>query len=274
MQVAETAASSLRATLIDRRAVGPDAFILELELPGMPADLAPGKFAMLSPAVGGTQQIARPFSVYDRPAADRFTFLVQVLGDGTRELVALEPGAEVICTMPLGNGFEVAPAEQEVVIVAGGVGSAPFLKYVQDRLAANAAATTHMVLGARTADRLYDSEAFEALDFDLRLATDDGSRGFHGNVVQALASALDAGELSSSAQFLACGPAGLLHGFADFARQRMLRAWLSLETYMGCGFGVCNACPVPTNPDGPLGAWPYARTCKEGPVFSLDAIQF
>ncbi len=274
MQVAETAASSLRATLVSRRAVGPDAFILELELPGMPNDLAPGKFAMLSPAVGGTQQIARPFSVYDRPAANRFTFLIQVLGDGTRELVTLEPGAEVICTMPLGNGFEVALVEQEFVIVAGGVGSAPFLKYVQDRIAAKAAATTHMILGARTADRLYDSEAFEALDFDLRLATDDGSRGFHGNVVQALGAALDAGELSSSAHFLACGPAGLLHGFADFARQRLLRAWLSLETYMGCGFGVCNACPVPTNPDGPLGAWPFARTCKEGPVFSLDAIQF
>ena len=274
MQVAETAASSLRATLVARRAVGSDASILELEIPGMPVKLAPGKFAMLSPAEGGTQQIARPFSVYDRPSAERFTFLVQQLGHGTRDLIDMPVGAEVVCTMPLGNGFVVAPAQEDVVIVAGGVGSAPFLLYARERIAAGASANTHMILGARSKDRLYDSAAFEALDFGLRLATDDGTRGFHGNVVQALAAALDAGEINSSAHFLACGPAGLLHGFADFARSRSLRAWLSLETYMGCGYGVCNGCPVPTNPDGPLGAWPYARTCKEGPVFSLDAIQF
>lgn len=274
MQVAETAASSLRATLVDRRAVGPDASILELEISGMPAHLAPGKFAMLSPAQGGTQQIARPFSIYDRPSANRFTFLIQQLGQGTRDLIDMPVGAEVVCTMPLGNGFEVAPASEDVVIVAGGVGSAPFLLYARERIAAGASANTHMILGARSSDRLYDSAAFEALDFDLRLATDDGSRGFHGNVVQALAAALDVGEINSGAHFLACGPAGLLHGFADFARSRMLRAWLSLETYMGCGYGVCNGCPVPTNPDGPLGAWPYARTCKDGPVFSLDSIQF
>ncbi|PCJ51870.1 MAG: hypothetical protein COA70_13295, partial [Planctomycetota bacterium] len=80
--------------------------------------------------------------------------------------------------------------------------------------------------------------------------------------------------LPADALFLGCGPAGLLHGFADFARARNLDAVLSLETYMGCGFGVCNACPVATNPDGPLGFWPYTRTCIEGPVFPLSSIQF
>ena len=274
MQAVDIAASSLRATLVARRAVGPDAFLLELEVPGMPQNLAPGKFAMLSPAEGGTQQIARPFSIYDRLSASRFTFLIQQLGEGTRELIELTVGASIMCTMPLGNGFEVAPPAQDVVIVAGGVGSAPFLLYVRERIAMGAGAKTHMILGARSSARLYDAAAFEDMDFDLRFTTDDGSRGFHGNVVAALDVALKNQELSSQAHFLACGPAGLLHGFADFARNRNLRAWLSLETYMGCGFGVCNACPVPTNPNGSLGAWPYARTCKDGPVFSLDDIQF
>jgi hypothetical protein len=41
---------------------------------------------------------------------------------------------------------------------------------------------------------------------------------------------------------------------------------------MGCGVGICNGCPVPTRPDGPLGAWPNAKCCVEGPVFSVDAI--
>jgi|FLOH01.1.fsa_nt_gi dihydroorotate dehydrogenase electron transfer subunit len=274
MQVAQSAALSLRATLVNRRVVGPDAFVLELEVPDMPPRLAPGVFAMLSPAAGGSQQIARPFSIYDRPTAQRFTFLIQQLGLGTRELVELALGAEILCTMPLGNGFEVATASEDVVILAGGVGSAPFLQYVLERIAAGAGANTHMILGARSRERLYDVASFENLSFDLRVATDDGSRGFHGHVIAALAAALDAGELNSAARFLACGPSGLLHGFASFAREHKLRAWLSLETYMGCGFGVCNGCPVATQADGPLGAWPYARTCIDGPVFSLDAIQF
>ncbi|MDP6962642.1 MAG: dihydroorotate dehydrogenase electron transfer subunit, partial [Planctomycetota bacterium] len=77
---------------------------------------------------------------------------------------------------------------------------------------------------------------------------------------------------SSDAVFLACGPEGLLHAFADFARLRNLDAYLSLETYMGCGYGVCNACPVSTSREGKLSSWPYAKTCCEGPVFSLKDI--
>jgi hypothetical protein len=41
---------------------------------------------------------------------------------------------------------------------------------------------------------------------------------------------------------------------------------------MGCGVGICNGCVVPTRPDGPMGAWPNAKCCVEGPVFSIEAI--
>ena len=273
MPSSETTASSLKATLKERRAVGPDAFVLELQVPGLP-DLPPGQFAMLSPESGGSQQIARPFSIYDRPAADTVSFLIQVLGEGTREICDLPPGAELRCTIPLGNGFEVAPTEETVVFVAGGVGSAPFLLYARARAAMGAGASTHMILGARSAERLYDRQSFESIELQLMPATDDGSLGFHGHAVAALEHALDSGAVPADARFLACGPAPLLHGFADFARARSLRAWLSLETYMGCGFGVCNGCPVPTRADGPLGHWPYARTCVDGPVFPLEAIEF
>jgi hypothetical protein len=65
----------------------------------------------------------------------------------------------------------------------------------------------------------------------------------------------------------------LLHAFADFARLRNLTSFLSLETYMGCGFGVCNSCPVPTSVEGQFSDWPYATTCSQGPVFSLADIK-
>jgi len=274
MVAVEQAGLSVVGSVVEQRSVGPDAFVLELEIPGMPEFMPPGTFAMLSPEDGSGPEIPRPFSVYDRLRDDRFTFLIQTLGRGTAAIEQVSVGAKMRCTMPLGNGFEVAAAERTVVMVAGGVGSAPFLLYAKERAVMGASANTHMLFGARAKARLYDCQAFAAVDVDLHLATDDGSLGFDGNVVACLGSLLDSGKLPADARFLACGPAGLLHGFADFARARSLDAWLSLETYMGCGFGVCNGCPVPTNPDGPLGGWPYARTCTDGPVFPLTAIQF
>ncbi|MCH2111607.1 MAG: hypothetical protein MK213_02020 [Planctomycetes bacterium] len=269
-----TDARSARAVITDRRSCGPDAFIFELEFAEDLPAFQPGCFAMLSPAVDSPVIVPRPFSVFDRTAANRVTFLIQVMGDGTRSLGELQLGEEVQAILPLGNGFSPAPPEREVVLVAGGVGSAPFLLYAKERINAGAGAKTSYFYGARTADRLYDRAAFDALDLRCVHATDDGSLGFHGNVVQALTNALDERTIGQDALFCACGPEGLLHGFAAFARDRNLEYELSLETYMGCGFGVCNGCPTPTQPEGAFGDWPWVKTCLDGPVFCGTDIQF
>lgn len=245
---------------------------MEVELAEALGRVAPGQFAMLSPGDGSGPLIPRPFSVYDQPAADRLTFLVQVIGPGTQALAAIPVGGSVLCTVPLGNGFVVAPAEREVVFVAGGVGSAPFLLYGRERL--RRGGKTTLFFGARSAERLYDREAFEKERLPTVYATDDGSLGFRGNVVACVADALRAGRVGRDALFAACGPEGLLHAFARFAREEGLDGELSLETYMGCGYGVCNACPVATEAEGPLGGWPYAKSCLDGPVFALRSIAF
>ncbi|MBL8733965.1 MAG: dihydroorotate dehydrogenase electron transfer subunit, partial [Planctomycetes bacterium] len=48
--------------------------------------------------------------------------------------------------------------------------------------------------------------------------------------------------------------------------QRGLRCFLSLETYMACGYGVCNGCTVEVQGERFKG-WPFSRTCVEGPVY-------
>jgi dihydroorotate dehydrogenase electron transfer subunit len=272
------AASSVSARCTDSRVVGriscgPDAFLLDVEVDDELPELAPGVFAMLSPADGTGPELGRPFSLYDQRGRV-LRFLVQVMGVGTQALAKVEVGGLVTLTFPLGNGFAVESPERPVVMVAGGVGSVPFLLYARHRMQLGAEANTWLLFGARTADRLYDADGLAAAGAPMLYATDDGSRGFHGNVVQLLDQELAAGRLPRDACFCACGPEGLLHGFAAYARKHELDAQLSLETYMGCGFGVCNACPVETQPDGPLGAWPWARTCEAGPIFSLSDIKF
>lgn len=256
-----------RAVLARRRACGPDAFVLELEFARPFAVLAPGRFAMLAPGDGSGPLIPRPFSVYDQPSPARLSFLIQVLGKGTRCLVELPVGAELICTAPLGNGFRLPAPGREVALVAGGAGSAPFLLYARARAAASA--PTHFLFGARGADRLYDRASFELPGVRLVLATDDGSCGFAGTVTDCLVAERDAGRVGAGALYCACGPAPLLAAMARLARARGLDCQLSLETYMGCGIGVCNGCPTATDPAGALGDWPYAKACLDGPVFAL-----
>ena len=73
-------------------------------------------------------------------------------------------------------------------------------------------------------------------------------------------------------RLLCCGPEPLMEAVERLGHERGLATWVSLETLMGCGVGICNGCPVPTRPDGPMGAWPNAKCCVEGPVFSTEAI--
>ena len=103
-------------------------------------------------------------------------------------------------------------------------------------------------------------------------ATDDGSRGFHGNVVQHLEAEWEAGRIPEKVRLLACGPEPMMAAVARTAERRGLECWVSLETLMGCGVGICNGCAVETKPDGPMGDWPIAKCCVEGPVFPALAI--
>ncbi|MBC8369539.1 MAG: hypothetical protein H8E25_06040 [Planctomycetes bacterium] len=273
MSLTLDASQSVLAPIVASREVGEQAWVIDVKIENVTSDLRPGQFVMLSLAEKSPTVIARPFSLYDRPSANIFTFLIQKMGRGTQALVDAPLGTVLRCLLPLGNGFDVAPASQDVVMIAGGVGAAPFLMYAQQRIALGAGDNTHMFFGGRSINHLFDHQAFDSLEINTYYSTDDGSHGFKGNVIACLAAQLDKKAISAKAVFVACGPAGLLHAFADFARARKLNAFLSLETYMGCGFGVCNACPVPTSFEGKFADWPYAKTCIQGPVFSLDDIK-
>jgi dihydroorotate dehydrogenase electron transfer subunit len=120
------------------------------------------------------------------------------------------------------------------------------------RDARRAGLDVHWVHGARTA-----AELCREWDGDfVHWATDDGSRGVRGSALNALPDGVT--------QVLACGPNPMLAAVA-----RMLpRAQVSLETYMGCGTGVCLGCAVPRTGGG------YDRACSEGPIYVAGAVDW
>lgn len=271
-------ARSLRGTVVRVEPCGDDGVILvvrpEVELPPVRAS----RFFMLKRTDRVSPLIPRPFSVY-RQREGLLEFLIKVMGRGTRALAEAPPGQELRLVGPLGNGWPTLDGDGPPwVLLAGGVGSAPFHLGIEQALAGMDGATPvpregiTYLFGAATAGLLYDLEAFLDLGVRVVTATDDGSSGMRGNVLDLLHELWRREELPERVRLLACGPEPMLAAVEDLARERELDSWLSLETLMGCGVGICNGCPVPTLPEGPLGAWPNAKCCVEGPVFKTDSI--
>jgi dihydroorotate dehydrogenase electron transfer subunit len=154
-------------------------------------------------------------------------------------------------------------------MVAGGVGLAPFPLQVERALAAGVPReNVQLLFGARDAGGLYDLEALRASGIELRLATEDGSVGHRGFVTELLAEEL-AREIPRS--YLVCGPDPMMAAARRLLARAGARAWFSLETYMGCGLGVCNGCIVPVTPSA-MDGWPHAKACAHGPVFSIEEL--
>ncbi len=101
-------------------------FRLDVAIPGWPG-ARPGQFALLQ-AEPSRCFLPRAVSISDE-AGERVSFLIAPVGEGTRELCDLAVGKPLWVLGPLGNGFDVealVTSPGRAVIVAGGVGVAPF----------------------------------------------------------------------------------------------------------------------------------------------------
>jgi dihydroorotate dehydrogenase electron transfer subunit len=219
--------------------------VVSMEAPEIAASVRAGQFVNIG--ISGTF-LRRPFSVY-RVDGDRIEVVLKAVGIGTARLLAMGRGEVVGCLGPLGRGFDLERGPRTAVLISGGVGVAPMPLAAIEAKALGIRVT--WVHGARSADELCsESEGDEVV-----WATDDGSRGFAGNAV---AAAPDGDVV------LACGPNRMLSAVAS----RWPEALVAVETYMGCGTGVCLGCAVPLQSGG------YDRACKEGPVYRAASVDW
>ena len=232
------------APVTGRRQVARGMFVLGFHAPEIATSVRAGQFVNIGWTPGPL--LRRPFSVY-RAEDQRIEVVLKAVGVGTEQLLAMEIGDRVSCLGPLGRGF--AMTGSGVVLVSGGLGVAPMPLAVRDARAAGMEVT--WVHGARTAAEL----CAEADGDRVIWATDDGSQGFHGTAVVA---APDADLV------LACGPNPMLAAAAE----RWPDAQVAVETYMGCGTGVCLGCAMPLRRGG------YDRACTEGPVYRAGDVDW
>jgi dihydroorotate dehydrogenase electron transfer subunit len=274
-------ARSVRAEVVSVRSTGDDGVVLRIRPEAAPAPLRAARFFMLRRTDALSPAIPRPFSVYRQYDSGDLEFLIKVMGRGTRALAESRPGTELLAVGPLGLGWPTLDGDGPPwAMVGGGIGSVPFYMGIEQALAGMDGATpvardaVTFVYGGRHAGFLYDLEEFVELGVRVLAATDDGSAGFHGNVVQCLEDRWASGELPEKVRLLACGPEPMMAAVARTAEERGLDCWLSFETLMGCGVGICNGCAVMTSADGALADWPVAKCCVDGPVFHAHDVTF
>ena len=134
-------------------------------------------------------------------------------GTGTDEFSQMKAGDTIPVLGPLGNGFPVEKAEgKKVFLMGGGIGVPPIIAGYRD---------CHTFL----------REEFEAAG-TLYIATEDGSVGTKGNVMDAIReNALEADVI------YACGPTPMLRAIKKYAEENGIECYISLEERMACGIG-------------------------------------
>ena len=258
----------VNAAVISNRRLSEDYNVLSIAAPGIGEHTRPGQFVMVKAGSMIDSILRRPFSVFqvlrDDGRVTGISILNKRAGRNTRALYALEVGARVACLGPLGVPFTTdLPPERQAIMVAGGVGLAPFAT-LAEALAASGTDTT-LVYGARSARELFYLDFFERLGVRLVLATEDGSRGSRGRVTVPLEQQLAQLAHPDGVMVYACGPEPMLEAVARLAARYAQPSQVSVERVMGCGLGGCYSCVIPVGHDHDAH---YVRACVAGPVFS------
>ena len=233
-------------------------FSMWLQSEEITAKAVPGQFLSLY-SRDGSRLLPRPISICEMDRSQGGIRLVyRVAGKGTEEFSGLSAGASIEVMGPLGNGF--MPEKGKALLIGGGIGIPPMLE-----LAKQLSGSQEIVLGYR--DITFLEKEFEAYG-SVYLATEDGSSGTKGNVLDAIR----AHQLTADIIY-ACGPTPMLRGIKEYAKEHGIKAQLSMEERMACGIGTCLGCVCNTKDKDHHSNVKNKRICKDGPVFWADEVE-
>ncbi len=162
----------------------------------------------------------------------------------------------------MGNGFPLKEAEgKRAFFIGGGIGIPPMLEAARQFKGEKTA-----ILGYR------DSHMFLVEDFrrlcPVAVATEDGSVGVKGNVLDAIRAEGLKGDV-----IFACGPTLMLKALKQYAEEKGMECFISLEERMACGIGACLACVCQSAETDSHSHVCNKRVCKDGPVFRAEEVK-
>lgn len=257
----------IQSELLSQDEICPDIFRIQIKVPEIAGICQPGQFVHLKVTEGIDPLLRRPFSIHGASVEQgTLDLLYRVVGQGSRVMAGMKPGDRWSILGPLGNGFNLECDFDHAVIVAGGMGSAPVLFLIEKLLAMKKRIT--FLWGARVCDEIFGVKKLTDAGMDVRIATDDGSRGHHGFVTDLLSEFLKDHAPNDRMLGFVCGPEPMMAQVQKLALPTAFPWQVSMERHMACGVGVCMGCGI-TMTSGLM-----QMVCKDGPIFDLREVDF
>lgn len=257
----------LNVKVSDIEKVKNDVFLLQFTSPYIAKVSNPGNFLhiKIEPTI-----LRRPLSIH-KIQQDKVYILFRVRGKGTKALSQMQKGDVLDIIGPLGNGFSCdrrAAIKKRRILIAGGLGVAP-LVFLGQRLREssnkklNPEIRNVVLLGAKNKAEVLCEEEFKKIGFKPYIATEDGSKGLRGTVIDLLKEILTTYHLPLTTEIYACGPKEMFYQIHKLVkRYPRVNCQVSFEQFMGCGLGICCGCVIETKHG-------HKKVCKDGPVFGL-----
>ncbi len=221
-----------------------------------------GQFICVYPKNASTL-LPRPISICE-VAEDKKSLRIvyRIAGKGTEEFSKYQEGDTIDILGTLGNGFPVEEAKgKKVFLIGGGIGIPPMLQTAKEM-----DGEKQILVGYRD-NQLFLKEDLEQYG-TVYPATEDGSAGTKGNVMDAIA----VNQLEADMIF-ACGPMPMLRAIKEYAEKHNIKAYISLEERMACGVGACLGCVAKTKHVDHHSHVNNARICTDGPVFDAQEVE-
>ena len=251
--------------ILDKKVLNPTVIQLWIEAPLVANKAKPGQFIILRVDENG-ERIPLTVAGVD-PVKGGVKIIFQVVGGTTEKLAHKEAGDYIQDFVgPLGEPTHL-DGLKKVCIVGGGVGCAIAMPIAEALHEMGAEVTS--IIGFRNKDLLILEDEFRACSNTLRVMTDDGSYGEHGNVTMPLKEMLEAGEKFD--MIITIGPLIMMKFVVATAKPFGTPVTVSMNPVMIDGTGMCGGCRLTLNVDGKK-VTKFA--CVDGPDFNGYEVDF
>ena len=241
--------------IVENIKISEDKYLLKLKSEKSSEYAKAGQFFMIE----CKKYLRRPISVHN---ADKniLEFYYQVKGEGTKYLSKMSDTANI--QGPLGNGFETDIKNKNLLIVAGGMGIAPFKLLINKLKEKN---NISLIFGGANESAIKIIEYFDTKNIKLYITTDDGSVGDKCNCLDKTKELLKENNFDL---IYTCGPEIMMKGIIKLSLENKIKCFASMERRMACGVNACLGCNIEVFDNlSNEKKIENAKVCHDGPVF-------